>query len=392
MTTYTTLVNVDADIAKKLAFFISSRLLEENSTKFYEDCQKLIDEKKSAELVNKLLEQSEFILALEKDSEVESCFQSLFSILYSLGDASNESPAIIRSIISKLTSNKENEPKRRLGALVVLFNLTYSAESRLEVLNAVCSYAVDTQLISSISHLHTRIDDWMTTWSLTLSQKRALLLTFTRLLEQVGLQKQSLTISTQYFKTFQQEVTIDAQVEELMIKAVVNAVNSPPEAYSDRSALLEAFNGFKFTSSWSVLLTLLKIIVEGSLDDFTRFYAKNSAVFTQYKLNKDDLEYKMKLLSLATLASQLTTPERVLSFSEISQSLKIPLEEVEIWVIDAIGNHLLDASIDQLSGRVTVSRYAHRSFTAAHWKMIQAKLNELRTTLSYVQEQIQLTA
>jgi len=68
MTTYTTLVNVDGDIAKKLAFFIASRLPEEESTKFYEDCQKLIEEVKSAELINKLLEQSEFILALESDS------------------------------------------------------------------------------------------------------------------------------------------------------------------------------------------------------------------------------------------------------------------------------------------------------------------------------------
>ncbi len=90
-----------------------------------------------------------------------------------------------------------------------------------------------------ISHLHTRVNDWITTWSLTLSQKRGLLLTFTRLLEQVGLQKQSLSISAQYFKTFQQEVTVDAEVEELMIRAVVNAIRSPAEAFSDRSALLE---------------------------------------------------------------------------------------------------------------------------------------------------------
>jgi hypothetical protein len=68
MTTYTTLVNVDANIAKTLADFIASRLPEEESAKFYKDCQALIADKKSGDLVNKLLEQSEFILALEKDS------------------------------------------------------------------------------------------------------------------------------------------------------------------------------------------------------------------------------------------------------------------------------------------------------------------------------------
>jgi hypothetical protein len=73
--------------------------------------------------------------------EVEGCYQALFSVIYSLGDESSESPAIIRSIISKLTSNKTAAAKRRLNALVVLFNLTFSVESKLEILNGnLCSF------------------------------------------------------------------------------------------------------------------------------------------------------------------------------------------------------------------------------------------------------------
>lgn len=71
-------------------------------------------------------------------TEVEGCYQALFSIIYSLGDESFESPAIIRSIVNKLISNKQTNTKRRLSALVVLFNLTFSAESKLEVLNGKC--------------------------------------------------------------------------------------------------------------------------------------------------------------------------------------------------------------------------------------------------------------
>jgi hypothetical protein len=67
--------------------------------------------------------------------EVEGCYQALFSIIYSLGDQSFESPTIIRSIINKLVSSKKDASTRRLNALVVLFNLTFSVESKLEVLN-----------------------------------------------------------------------------------------------------------------------------------------------------------------------------------------------------------------------------------------------------------------
>lgn len=76
-----------------------------------------------------------FLILHTRSLEVEGSYQALFSIIYSLGDESVESSAIIRSIVATLISNKQTHPKRRLNALVVLFNLTFSAESKLEVLN-----------------------------------------------------------------------------------------------------------------------------------------------------------------------------------------------------------------------------------------------------------------
>jgi hypothetical protein len=70
---------------------------------------------------------------------VEGCYQALFSIIYSLGDESSEIPAIIKSIVNKITQDKSAASARRqLNALVVLFNLTFSAESKLEILNGKC--------------------------------------------------------------------------------------------------------------------------------------------------------------------------------------------------------------------------------------------------------------
>lgn len=67
--------------------------------------------------------------------EVEGAFQALFSILYILGeDSSAESPAIIKTIIDSLVSDVSTATRRRLNALVTLFNITSAGSSKYAVL------------------------------------------------------------------------------------------------------------------------------------------------------------------------------------------------------------------------------------------------------------------
>lgn len=60
----------------------------------------------------------------------------------------------------------------------------------------------------------------------------------------------------------------------------------------------------------------------------------------------------MKLLTLCSLAAQAT--DKVLTFGAIQSALQVDAAEVELWVIEAIGERLLEASIDQLNSTVTV--------------------------------------
>jgi hypothetical protein len=191
--------------------------------------------------------------------EVEGCYQALFSIIYSLGDQSFESPAIIRSIINKLVSNKKDGATRRLNALVVLFNLSFSVESKLEVLNgkrinirpflclpylfsfflAILNYATEANLFSLVSHFHTRLEDWISSWTLTVDQQRSLFKIVSSALVKDGQHSQALRVLTKYFQTFKSESNISSEVEQLMKTAVINAVNSPVESFQDRMILLE---------------------------------------------------------------------------------------------------------------------------------------------------------
>jgi hypothetical protein len=68
MTTYTTLVNVDAESALKLASFIASKLPSpQESEQFSKECTELIEKMASHELVKKILQHNDIILSLESD-------------------------------------------------------------------------------------------------------------------------------------------------------------------------------------------------------------------------------------------------------------------------------------------------------------------------------------
>lgn len=86
MTTYTTLVNVDADTAQKLASFVASKLeTAEQTERFNTECLQLIEKAASHDLVNKILEHNDIILSLEneegKDTRRECVFRRLISII-----------------------------------------------------------------------------------------------------------------------------------------------------------------------------------------------------------------------------------------------------------------------------------------------------------------------
>lgn len=59
----------------------------------------------------------------------------MFSVIYTLNDDTKETAEIIRSIVNKISANKDNKPRTRLNVLIVLFNIIFAPESKSEVIN-----------------------------------------------------------------------------------------------------------------------------------------------------------------------------------------------------------------------------------------------------------------
>jgi translation initiation factor 3 subunit M len=115
----------------------------------------------------------------------------------------------------------------------------------------------------------------------------------------------------------------------------------------------QAFHGLRLNQQWSHLVQLLKIICDGSLEDFLTFKNTHRASLLDNKLDESALEQNIRLLTISSLAAN--SSNRLVSFQSISAALKVPEDEVEMWVIEAIAHNLINGSIDQVNSTVAVT-------------------------------------
>lgn len=134
-------------------------------------------------------------------------------------------------------------------------------------------------------------------------------------------------------------------------------------ANNTRSVNGQAISTQSISATLKPLVELLKIICDGSLTDYIAFREANASLFSTYQLDEADLEHEIKLLTLCSLAAQAV--DKTVTFAAVRSVLQLaPVTattesdgndyEVEMWVIEAISERLLEASIDQLSSTITI--------------------------------------
>lgn len=252
------------------------------------------------------------------------------------------------------------------------------------------TYALAASLTSLAAHLAERVDGWIVSWELSAAQQRELFKHLAKVLSAENQHAQSLQVTIKYLQTHKDQA-LSAEALAVLQTALISAVQSPLEAFNDRVALYEAVLALNVSGDSAKLLALLKILCDGSLADFHAFRAANAALLASNKLNGDDLEHKLRILTICSLAAQ-SSPKRELSFAAISAALMVDISDVEIWVVEAIAAGLLEASINQLQSTVTVSSYSYRSFGTNDWRALQKGLRELSQQLASACSTIQAKA
>jgi hypothetical protein len=377
-TAHTILVNVDTETAPKLVLYLANLLsVTENS-----DCEKLISESKTYELLSYMINQTDLILSsvpsaseanpMAGDKMIEGCYDAVVSILFTIQSAS-EFNDIVQLMVRKLTDNRSEKTALRLRILVNFYNLLVALEHKLSVLKgrtpnppslshthfsspaAILQYSLVTNQTKLIAHFHPAVLKWITQWNISPSDQRDLYLS----LSQVSQAEKSDLIAfedlVKYFNTFSASETFPPEAVALATETILRSIKSSSISFSDRRILHSSLSKILPViqdSSLLSLMELLRLLATGDIAGFTAFRsdATKAALLATHEVSVEHLLRSLKLLILCNLA----TTSNALSYDAIAAALEVPEEDVELWVVDAISHRLLEASLDQLHRMVVV--------------------------------------
>ena len=177
------------------------------------------------------------------------------------------------------------------------------------------------------------------------------------------------------------------EAHDLSVRALKSALSHPTHFDFQDLTALDSIQALR--KSDPVFFELLEIFSADQLDEYNDFQEEHEGFEEKQGLDVAVLTRKMRLLTLASLAA--ATPSRSLPYQHISRALKVPEEEVELWVIDVIRAGLVEGKLSQLNKTFLIHRSTYRVFGEKQWTEVSGRLetwkNSLERVLSVVRQE-----
>jgi len=378
----TTVVNMNPDAVEKLIGLVGSTVGKELP--------------KPADLtafVALMTEHTDALIAGSSDSDAEGCFQILFFDLQEERD-----PAVARKLVSEISSalnGSEEKSALRLRILANLYNALVADEGvaegqvRVVVLLSIIQYASRTGQLEMLHGYFDLLDSLVLKWQLGLADQRTLFQEVAGCFESQGMEEKAQEFLLKFLSTFDVAgESFPASEMATAAKGAIGAIKAPIVGFLDRHNLLgmNAIVALKDDKKYGPIYELLRILTVGKLADYQTF-AKGGLPKVLADVDADKCVHNMRLLSMCSLA----TEHDEIPYQTVAETLDVPVEEVEMWVVNTITSKLIDAKMDQLQKVVLISRCTHRMFDKAQWEALSARLSTWKTNVRSILETVQRT-
>jgi translation initiation factor 3 subunit M len=185
-----------------------------------------------------------------------------------------------------------------------------------------------------------------------------------------------------YLQTFSQvgDIPSDGVVEKKAREAIVNCLRLDGWNFDEVVDLMPVRTLAASTNQESKAChQLLQAFTAANYHQFAKASQQYADQIQKLGLDVTALTEKIRLLALCKLAHD--TIDGPVSFKDIASALGVPEDQVENYVVEAIGKKLLAAKIDQVAKRITVS-YAHLPvFVVDQWRQLQETLERWQQQL-----------
>ncbi|THH02131.1 hypothetical protein EW026_g663 [Hermanssonia centrifuga] len=303
------------------------------------------DEERRKKVVTMVVDQTQG-LGDGTEREIEGYFNLLFAhILSAFSSDAPETKDHLNTLLQTITSSPESSSiKYRI--LSNLFNaIPRSSSLRLKVNKTLVEIASEND---ELNHLHlsvSEVEKWLSEWQVTSEEKTAYLKTLVDVFAQAGDLGASYRFKLAYVRSLP-----SSEVESAALDVIATALRQQNVFDFDPIYRLEAVTSVKD----SELYSLLHIFLNDGLSEYKAWIGSHKEILAKNDLDEAQLERKIRLLSLTTLAFQ--NVGRDLPYSAIAVVLQVEPSEVERWVIDVIRVGLVVGKLSQTAQTLHVVR------------------------------------
>lgn len=290
-----------------------------------------------------------------------------------------------------------------------IFNtLPSTSPLREKIFLSMLDLAASNDEVDLLSPALASLPTWLAQWSITESQKAAALETVASKLESSGdnLTQKSYDFRLAhltYLSTTPGAATSTEATKAAAEKTFATALALPKIFEFDALLKLSAVESSLSSSS---LFSLLKLIVQGSYQDWTKWIAEgsNASDLSRLQVDKSVVERKVRLLEIASLCSRAVEAAKSSSsssssavktssdesasapsapsstaevpYSQLSAAIDVPASDVESWIIDVIRAGLISGKLSQVNQSLRVYRSTYRTFGTEQWTLLEGRLQE----------------
>mmetsp|Transcript_32908 Transcript_32908/g.104763 ORF Transcript_32908/g.104763 Transcript_32908/m.104763 type:complete len:287 (-) Transcript_32908:68-928(-) len=274
-----------------------------------------------------------------------------------------------------------------MKVLFALYNAAAEGKTRYAVFMDILRYARAASIPEVVLPSMKRVEAWAKEWDLGAEESRALFLECSNFMRDYKpSSRSSFDFLLSYLSTFEgAPAGALAAVKEEAVRAVVEFIKSPDNFQCDLLDMSSVCALEKDPKS-SGLFKLLSIFLTERLQSFLDFCSANPSLLDSYGLKYDDCVSKMRLMSLAALATE--SPSGEIDYGTVRDTLMVKDGEVEEWVVRAISLKLVEAKMDQLRGVVVISRATQRVFSRPQWEDLRSKLAQWRENVAGVTRRV----
>ncbi|EPY53478.1 translation initiation factor eIF3m [Schizosaccharomyces cryophilus OY26] len=259
-----------------------------------------------------------------------------------------------------------------LSVLSTLFNASIKdhQHARLHILNSVVTITTRFNYYQLLSPYFVYFPEWLHEAGVSVSDQRAFYVFVSKVIQSYD-EEQSFAFLLEAVKM------APSSTDEAVRELVQHAVNSPKYFFYDDIVTLPAIQQLE-----QATLQLLGILSGGMIEDFFSWMDANRSFCQQEKFDQEAITRKMKLLTIASLATQ--APNNVLSYKDIAKVLQTDESEVELWIIDVIRAGLVEGRMSQLNQTFLIHRSSYRVFGKHEWISLHEKLAKWSSSLQYM--------